>query len=85
MLDTTLLGCLGCKTSKQTNNIKIRTCFFFLYKTAGQIEAKFHKNIRQKGLSLEPKNTQNHENRRLVLIGSLHMAWKKFVQMVQVT
>ena len=30
-------------------------------------------NLSQKGLSLETKNTQNHENRRLGLIVSLHM------------
>ena len=30
-------------------------------------------NKRQKGLHLETKNTENHENRRLGLIESLHL------------
>ena len=33
-------------------------------------------NKSQKGLPLETKNTQNHENRRLGLIESLSIGWE---------
>ena len=36
-------------------------------------ETYYQRNKSQKGLPLETKNTQNHENRRVCLIESLHM------------
>ena len=45
----------------------------FLRPPHGTTPATVESNKSQKGLSLETKNTQNHENRRLGLIESLHM------------
>ena len=45
----------------------------FLRPPYGMTPATVELNKSQKGLPLETKNTQNHENRRLGLIESLHM------------
>ena len=45
----------------------------FLRPPPGTAPDTVEKNKSQKGLPLETKNTQNHENRRLGLIESLHM------------
>ena len=45
----------------------------FLWPSHGILPATVEKNKSQKGLPLETKNTQYHENRRLGLIESLHM------------